>query len=84
VTDRELLHWIVDQIDEGKLDDARIAIGGLMDDPLTRNLMTAPLDDEPLSAAERRAIEKDRTNDKWYSDEEVAEMLKNADRRLVG
>jgi hypothetical protein len=84
VNDREVLHWIVDQIDEGQLDEARMAIGGLPDDSLMRRLMTAPLDDEPLSAAERRAIEKDRTNDKWYTDEEVAEMLKNADRRVVG
>jgi hypothetical protein len=48
-----------------------------------RNLMTAPVDDEPLTQGERRAIEKDRTGEKWYTDEEVAEMLKNADRRLV-
>jgi hypothetical protein len=83
VTDRELLHWIVDQIDEGKLDDARIAIGGLMDDPLERALMTAPLDDEPLTEAEAQQIEHAHRGAR-HDDAELDRLLQDAARRLVG
>ena len=83
MNDRELLHWIVDQLDEGKLDEARIAVGGLLDDPLERALMTAPLDDEPLTEAERRALSEVDRSARTYTNEEVAELLERANRNLV-
>jgi hypothetical protein len=81
--DRELLHWIVDQLPEGALDEARIAIGQFLEDPMMRNTMTAPLDDEPMTEAERRAIDAVDPTGRRYTMEEVDELLKHATSRLV-
>lgn len=74
---------MVDRIDEAKLDDARIALGEFMDDPVIRSLMTAPLDDEPLTDEDVRAMERARLSPK-RDDDEVDRLLEDASRRLVG
>jgi hypothetical protein len=83
--DRELLHWIVDQLPEGALDEARIAIGQFLEDPMMRNTMTAPLDDEPMTEGDRKAIERSRAGGRrTYTMDEVDELLSRAGSRLVG
>jgi hypothetical protein len=78
--DRELLHWIVDQLPEGALDEARIAIGQFLEDPMMRNTMTAPLDDEPMTEGDRKAIERSRAGGRrTYTMDEVDELLSRAE-----
>ena len=52
---KDELHRVIDQLSEG---DAHLALLALRDrDPLAIRLLTAPLDDEPVTPAEEEAVQ---------------------------
>jgi hypothetical protein len=59
VTVREELHKIVDHIPETDVATVRKFLRSLVD-PVELSLLSAPVDDEPESEAEREAVERAR------------------------
>ncbi len=59
MTTKEALHRLIDELPETALDHARLLLEPLRagDDPVLRAFLTAPLDDEPLTANDIREIE---------------------------
>ena len=59
---KERLYRLVDQIPDGEVHTAERFLEYLAssDDPVLRALMSAPEDDEPLSDADREALEEGR------------------------
>jgi hypothetical protein len=59
---KERLYRLIDRIPEGEVHTAERFLEYLAssDDPLLRALMNAPADDEPLSDADREALEEGR------------------------
>ena len=56
---RQHVHALVDRLDTGQL----AAVGQLLEvmtDPVSRKLAAAPLDDEPETEEERRAVEQSK------------------------
>ena len=60
VTVREGLHKIVDHIPETDVATARKFLRSLVD-PVELSLLSAPIDDEPETEAEREAVERARS-----------------------
>jgi hypothetical protein len=57
---REDVHHLLDELPDDLLPHIARQLGALRDDPLARLLLTAPLDDEPESEAERVAVQEAR------------------------
>lgn len=59
---KERLHRLVDRVPEGEFHTAERFLEYLAnsDDPVLRALMSAPEDDEPLTEADREALEEGR------------------------
>lgn len=69
MTTRADLHSIVDDLPETELDTARAYLEKLrkdvaQDDPVKAFLLSAPLDDEPYTDDQRRAVEASRARDR--------------------
>ncbi len=64
MTTRQELLRLVKQLPDGELEAARRYLQYLRDlqDPLLRKLMTAPLDDEPETEEERRAVAESKAD----------------------
>ncbi len=58
MTSRAELHDILNMLPERELDHAKRVLSALPEDPVLRALMAAPIDDEPLSEEDLRAIEE--------------------------
>jgi hypothetical protein len=61
MTTRQALKDMIDMVPEERLDDVEQSIRRVMDvedDPVMRSLRRAPIDDEPLTAEERAAIDE--------------------------
>ena len=56
MTSRAELHDIVDMLPDSDLESAQRLLRVLPDDPVLRALLTAPLDDEPVTDEDRQAI----------------------------
>jgi|GEM_PF-1332367 len=68
MTTRADLHSIVDDLPEAQLDAARAYLEKLRQDetahdPVTAFFLSAPLDDEPYTDDQRRAVEASRARD---------------------
>lgn len=55
--DKKHAHQLLDRLEPGQL-DAVVHLMEVMTDPLAAALARAPIDDEPLTEAERRAIDE--------------------------
>ncbi|RMH21646.1 MAG: hypothetical protein D6696_05330 [Acidobacteria bacterium] len=79
MTDREHLHQLVEALPEDDLAPAVRLLESLRDaDPVLQALERAPLDDEPLSPQDARALEEaleDRAQGRIFSHEEVRRSL---------
>jgi hypothetical protein len=53
---RQHAHELVDRLDTGQL-DAVVRLLEVMTDPVARSLANAPIEDEPISEEEIRAVE---------------------------
>ncbi|HVC34566.1 MAG TPA: hypothetical protein VNL16_13735 [Chloroflexota bacterium] len=63
ITSRERLHQLVDRLPADQLDAARRALDQVVAaDPVLHALLTAPEDDEPLTDADRAALEEARAD----------------------
>ena len=68
--DRQHAHQLLDRLDPGQFD----AIGQLlavMADPVTRALLNAPPDDEPVTEKDRRRLQEGQT---WFAQHEGTPM----------
>ena len=75
---RAELHEILDNLPDERLDEARRRLAELVDDPVLRALMLAPIDDEPLTDEERAKIDEGKAayrRGEWISDDELARRL---------
>lgn len=81
MTTREALHAKIDVLPQSALDQAAQLLDSLPEDPWLRALRDAPIDDEPLSAAERAEIERRVANiqpNSGVSHADVKRILENA------
>jgi hypothetical protein len=62
VTTKERLHKLVDELTELEADDALRYLAERHDDPVIAAFRDAPVDDEPLSAADERALAEVRVD----------------------
>ena len=72
------LHELLDSLPDERLDEARRRLAELVDDPVLRALMLAPVDDEPLTDEERASIDEAKAayhRGEWISDDELARRL---------
>jgi hypothetical protein len=60
MTTRAHLHNLVDLLPDCELESARRLLAALPEDPMLRVLMDAPIDDEPVTAEERRLLDEAR------------------------
>ena len=75
---RAELHELLDSLPDDRLDEARQRLAELVDDPVLRALMLAPVDDEPLTDEERASIDEAKAayrRGEWISDDELARRL---------
>jgi Spy/CpxP family protein refolding chaperone len=78
---REELHELIDQIPESELPAARSYLRYLAQtasDPVLRSLLNAPIDDEPETEEERKAVDEAKealAEGRVMSDEEMARVL---------
>ena len=75
---RAELHELLDSLPDDRLEEARRRLAELVDDPVLRALMLAPLDDEPLTDDERAKIDEAKAayrRGEWISDDELARRL---------
>jgi hypothetical protein len=76
--DRAELHRLVDALPSGALDEARVVLERLVD-PVALALLAAPVDDEPVTDADRADLEAGRVEYRR------GETLSNDDvRRAMG
>jgi predicted ArsR family transcriptional regulator len=62
VTTKERLHQLVDELTEDEADDALRYLAERHDDPVVAALRDAPVDDEPVTAADERALAEVRAD----------------------
>jgi predicted ArsR family transcriptional regulator len=62
VTTKERLHKLVDELTEQEADDALRYLAERHDDPVIAAFRDAPVDDEPVSAADERALAEVRAD----------------------
>ena len=60
MTSRAQLHEIVDMLPESELAAAQRLLTALPDDRVLRALLTAPIDDEPVTDEEREILDRAR------------------------
>ena len=75
---RAELHELLDSLADDRLDEARRRLAELVDDPVLRALMLAPVDDDPLTDEERASIDAAKAayrRGEWISDDELARRL---------
>jgi hypothetical protein len=60
VATKESLHRLVDELPDAALAEAERYLAALRDDPLALLLLTAPVDDEPETDEERKAVQEAR------------------------
>ena len=63
---KQQAHQLVEQLDAGQL-AAVVHLLNVMTDPVARSLANAPLEDEPISVEEERAVEASKN---WLKDHE--------------
>ena len=66
MADKQHAHQLLDRLDSGQL-DAVVHLLEVMTDPLSAALANAPIDDEPFTEAERRAVAE---ADEWLQHNE--------------
>ena len=75
---RAELHELLDSLPDDRLEEARRRLAELVDDPVLRALMLAPVDDEPLTEDERAKVDEAKAayrRGEWISDDELARRL---------
>lgn len=77
MTSRAELHELVDMLPEGELESAQRILRALPDDPVVRALLTAPIDDEPVTDDERGLLDKARESMRSDGGIGTAELLQN-------
>jgi len=79
-TAKAFLHDLIDRLPENVLEQAGRVLVALVDDPVYRGFLAAPLDDEPITEEDIEAIEEaraDRVEGRLIPHEEiVAKYLK--------
>lgn len=55
---RDALHALLDELPDALLPAAQERLAALRDDPFLHFMMTAPVDDEPLTAEDERLIQE--------------------------
>ena len=75
MTSRAELHELVDMLPECELESAQRILRALPDDPVVRALLTAPIDDEPVSDYERELLDKARESMRSEGGISTAELL---------
>ena len=79
MTSRAELHHIIDMLPNSELARAKRLLGAIPDDPVLRALITAPIDDEPVTDEDRRAIDEARKSLRTHGGISAAEL-----RRRLG
>jgi hypothetical protein len=75
---RTELHALLDSLPDERLEEARRRLAELVDDPVLRALMLAPIDDEPLTPEQADTLDRRRASasrGKTVSTEELTRRL---------
>ena len=59
---RAELHELLDSLPDDRLEEAGRRLAELVDDPVLRALMLAPIDDEPLAPEQAERLDRRRTS----------------------
>jgi predicted ArsR family transcriptional regulator len=77
VTTKERLHQLVDELTEDEADDALRYLAERHDDPVIAPFRDAPVDDEPVTAADERALAEVRAERAaWVARISYAEVMR--------
>jgi len=77
MTSRAELHDIIDMLPDSELESAQRLLRALPDDPVLRALLTAPIDDEPVTEHEREILDRARESLRAESGVTTAELLQH-------